>query len=261
MPTHRPHPRRGTTVLGGDERHPTPGGRPWWLGAAVAGGGFLLLLGVAIAVNTGLFADPAPALVDASADAKRAEADQAGKTVLRGAGGVPLGYPRTEAGAVRAATNYQLARSSVEYITDRSYRHQLLAEIAESESEKSLIRTDDSAMDLVLASLGIRKRDAATLVARAAPLGVTVSDYSRHSATVEVWAAGLIGTTSDSAPLPVSASWNTHTVTLRWQEDDWKLAGVASRPGPTPLDTGSTPSTLDDFRRADEQFDAPPYLG
>ncbi|MEV1008371.1 hypothetical protein [Streptomyces sp. NPDC049881] len=244
-------------MLGGDDQQLAAGGRPWWFGTAVAGAGFLLLIAFAVVVNVRSAGEPGGPVSGASV-----VADDGGDTAPTATDDVPTGYPRTEEGAVQAAVNYQMARSSVAYMTDRAVRHRVINAMATSGSVKSLTRTDDSAMDLVLASLGLGKRDVEALVARAAPLGVRIAQYSERAATVDVWLAGLIGTTDARAPLPVSASWNTYTVTLRWEADDWKLAAVSAVPGPTPLDTGDgVPSTAEDFRRADEEFDAPPYLG
>lgn len=266
-----PVPRRGTTVLGGDEPDPTPEDKPWWRGAAVAAGGFALLFGLAVALNSTTGGDPASS---ADVPTPRTHAGTVHAGTGDGAGGdprtsvhqmvdgVPVGYPHTEAGAVQAAVNYQVARSSPGYFTDAPTRHRIIRAMATSESRETLTHNDDAAMERVLASLGINHGSADTLVARAATMGTKIDSYSDQVATVEVWMAGLIGTTDERAPLPVSASWSTYTLTLQWQDGDWKLATVSSVPGPTPLDTGSSaPSSVDDFRAADQDFHAPPYVG
>ncbi|MGW7295378.1 hypothetical protein ACWGIB_23670 [Streptomyces xiamenensis] len=261
MPDVRSQPRRGTTVLQSDET-PGVGGRPWWRGAAIAGGGFVGLLVLAVLLHALPSPDPDDSVQRTAVvpveDGAGGETPPAAREPDEGP---PAGYPRTESGATRAAVNYQLARSSVLYIVDRSARSRVLTGMATSDALATLKRNDDAAMDLALVSLGVGKRAADTLVARAAPMGVRLTGFSDREATVQVWMAGVIGTTGKSAPLPVSASWNTYTLTLQWQQDDWKLAAVSSEPGPTPLASGGgTPSTVDDFRRADKEFDAPPYL-
>ncbi|MBY8887263.1 hypothetical protein K7472_20805 [Streptomyces sp. PTM05] len=175
--------------------------------------------------------------------------------------GVPVGYAHTQAGAVEAAVNYQIARSSAKYFTDTAIRHKTIAAMATSGARAQLIANDDAGMKQVLASLGISGAGADTLVARAAAMGTKADSYTDQVATVEVWMAGLIGTTSNNAPLPVSSSWTTYTLTLQWQDGDWKLASVNSVNGPTPVSTGSDPSSVDDFRTLNGEFDAPPYVG
>ncbi|MGP4115370.1 hypothetical protein ACTWP5_31290 [Streptomyces sp. 4N509B] len=278
----------GTRVLlGADERGSSTGssGRPWWRGAAVAGGAFVLLLVLAVAFHTGgdhgagdgngndgggdaVRANVAGPTADGPVEENAAGGDDPPNPARHTAHGVPVGYPRSQEGAVQAAVNYQLARSSAEYFTDAAARHRVMGAMASTETREPLTRNDDEAVSQVLASLNIDvgteadEASADTLVARAAPLGTRVGGYSDQIATVEVWMAGLIGTTADRAPLPVSASWSTHTLTLRWQDDDWKLVSSSSTPGPTPLETGgNAPSSVADFRTADEEFDAPPYVG
>ncbi|MFC1435346.1 hypothetical protein ACEZDB_32370 [Streptacidiphilus sp. N1-3] len=185
-----------------------------------------------------------------------------GTATQRIVSGVPVGYPHTQAGAVQAAVNYELARSSAAYFTNPSARHKILDAMATAESRAQLIKNDDTGMNHVLVAMGINSGNTNTLVARAAALGTKTDSYSDQVATVEVWMAGIIGTTGDSAPLPVSASWTTYTLTLQWENTDWKLATLSSVDGPTPLDTGTdNPSSVGDFRTANEQFKEPPYVG
>jgi hypothetical protein len=183
-------------------------------------------------------------------------------TAQRVVAGVPVGYPHTQAGSVQAAVNYELARSSPAYFIEPTTRHKIVTAMAASESRAQMINSEDAGMKQLLTSLGINSSNADTLIARAAALGTKSDSYSDQVATVEVWMAGVIGTTSKNAPLPVSASWATYTLTLQWELGDWKLVSVTSTDGPTPLDTGTNaPSSLDDFQTANSSFDAPPYVG
>ncbi|WSB84170.1 hypothetical protein OHA60_10550 [Streptomyces cellulosae] len=266
-----PTPRRGTKTLGGDSSGPAQGSKPWWRGAAVAGGLFVVLLVLAVVVNldrgSGSSTDPSrtSSLGPTHGAAPGKNPGGAGgnpqTSALRMVDGVPVGYPHSQAGAVEAAVNYQIARSSAKYFTDATTRHKIIAAMATSEARDRLTDNDDTGMKQVLSSLGISDVNADSLVARAAAMGTKTVSYTDQVATVEVWMAGLIGTTSEEAPLPVSASWTTYTLTLQWQKGDWKLSSVTSVNGPTPVSTGSEPISVNDFRTADEEFDAPPYIG
>ncbi len=269
-----PTPRRGTRVLGGDAEDSMPIRKPWWRGAAIAGAGFVLLVVLAVTLNVTRSDDTVsvpgstpPPDISLSTPDHEAGALTGGDPRTSGrqlVDGVPVGYPHTEAGAVQAAVNYQIARSSAAYFIDPATRHRVIDAMATDESRETLTRNEDTGITEALVSLGIDTGDLQedTLVARAAPLGTRIDSYSQQVATVEVWMAGLIGVTDDRAPLPVSASWSTYTLTLQWQDDDWKLAALSSIPGPTPLDVGSSvPSSVEDFRSADEAFDAPPFVG
>jgi len=51
MTRNSPPARRGTKTLGGYSSGPAQGSKPWWRGAAVAGGLFVVLLVLAVVVN------------------------------------------------------------------------------------------------------------------------------------------------------------------------------------------------------------------
>jgi uncharacterized protein YaaQ len=230
------------------------------------------LLVMALAVNLTKGSATAPATANGPSPASSAgtplpqpvtgAGGNPGTATLKTVAGVPVGYPDTQTGAVQAAVNYEVARSSVSYFTDPAARHKIIGAMAASGARTQMISNEDAAMKQLMLSLGINSSNANTLVARAAALGTKSDSYSDQVATVEVWMAGVIGTTSKSAPLPVSASWATYTLTLQRESSDWKLVSVTSAAGPTPLDTGSgSPTSVDDFGTANSSFDAPPYVG
>ncbi|MEV5434451.1 hypothetical protein AB0K80_00205 [Streptomyces sp. NPDC052682] len=271
MPRNASPQRRGTKTLGGDDSEATQGNKPWWRGPVIAGGLFAVLLILAVVVNLTQGADSSNRPDGSTSHGRRSSAVPGNETggaggnaqtsVLKLVDGVPVGYPHSPAGAIQAAVNYQIARSSAKYFTDTPTRHKIIAAMATSEARDRLTDNDDTGMKQVLSSLGISDANADRLVARAAPMGTKTVSYTGQVATVEVWMAGLIGIASDEAPLPVSASWTTCTLTLEWERGDWKLASVTSVNGPTPVSTGSDPSSVHEFRTADQEFDAPPYIG
>jgi hypothetical protein len=271
MPKTSAQTNRGTRTITDDAHDASQGDeRPWWRGLAIAGAAFVALLVLAVIVNvTKGTASPRPSTGSSTgagqstqpAPAASGTGGNPATSTQQVVNGVPVGYPHSQAGAVQAAVNYQVARSCAAYFTSPTIRHRIIDAMATSESRAQLIANDDAGMEQVLVSLGINNSNTNTLVARAAALGTKTDSYSEQVATVEVWMAGVIGTTAQSAPLPVSASWNTYTLTLQWQDDDWKVAAVTSVDGPTPLDTGTTPSPVGDFLTANQEFDAPPYVG
>jgi hypothetical protein len=176
--------------------------------------------------------------------------------------GVPVGYPQSANGAVAAAVNYELARSSAAYLTDAATRHAVLRAIMTANAVGQETSAEDAATAQFASSIGLSSSSAADLVARAASLGTRVDSYSAQVATVQVWTCGLVGISSANAPLPVTASWVTYTLTLQWEGGDWKLSAVTSTPGPTPLQSdANTPSSVSDFRTADKEFHEPPFVG
>ncbi|MFE0063429.1 hypothetical protein, partial [Streptomyces sp. NPDC059003] len=112
-----------------------------------------------------------------------------------------------------------------------------------------------------VSSLGLKRGNSTGMVMRAAPLGTQVSSYSPQVATVKVWMSELVGMTSSDSPVPVTANWATYTLTLQWQQKDWKLADVSQTSGPMPLQTSDeAPDSVSTLRKMDEDFNAPPYI-
>ncbi|MEU5476820.1 hypothetical protein [Streptomyces mirabilis] len=175
--------------------------------------------------------------------------------------GVPVGYPRSQAGAIKAAVNYQLARSSTDYLANPAVRAKTLRAMATSSGLTELRNSDDDSATTVLSNLGLTQKQAEqTLVSRSAVLGTRVVSYVPEAASVELWMAGIVGVTAKDSPLPVTGSWTTVTVSLQWQNGDWKLSAVRSVSGPTPVQSGAEdPTDISEFQRIDRDFDAPPY--
>lgn len=261
-------PRKGTRVLVDDTPTESTGGKPWWRGMAIAGGIFLAVLVLAVFMGLSGGSSGSDSDNSSAGQSQTAPVQQNGtgggpkSTARKLVSGVPVGYSRNQAGAVQAAINYQVARSSAAYFTDEKVRHQTLAAMMTSQALDRQIRNDDNGMRQVLTSLGVTSGNEDALVARGAAMGTRVTTYTDQVATVDVWMTGLVGVTDNNAPLPVSASWTTYTLTLQWQSGDWKLSAITSVNGPTPLDAGSdSPTSVDEFRTADREFNAPPYVG
>ncbi|MFF5019053.1 hypothetical protein [Streptomyces sp. NPDC001165] len=186
-----------------------------------------------------------------------------GKSKATGkAAGVPVGYPQSKEGVAAAAANFEIARSSRSYITNKPYRDKLIGLIMAPESVANQISQDDQATAQLIAGFGLQDPKASGLMLRSACLGTRVSSYSDQVASVEVWMTSVAGVPTEKAKLPVSARWTTYTYNLQWRDGDWKVTSIASVDGPTPLQSdGSSPSSLETFRTAEEEFNAPPYVG
>lgn len=258
----------GTRVLGGKAQEDTEGIQPWWRGMAITGLIFFALVALALFLTVSGGGGRSGSGGESKVQGQRAPSEwssvggDTASTVRKLVSGVPVGYARNEAGAVQAAVNYQVARSSAAYFTDEKARRAVLAAMMTSQALERQIRHDHDGMQQVLTSLGVTSANDDELVARGAAIGTRVTTYTDQAATVEVWMTGLVGVTANDAPLPVSASWTTYTLHLQWQSGDWKLSAITSVNGPTPLDVGSdSPTSVDEFRTADRKFNAPPYVG
>lgn len=177
-------------------------------------------------------------------------------------GGVPVGYPRSKDGAVAAAVNYEVARSSPGYFTDEALRHQVLKTVMTSSALAGQQAQDDQTVKGLMAALGVTEHTAPDLVMRAASLGTSVRSYSPDTATVRVWMSEVVGVPTDKSKMPVSGTYSTYTLILQWQDGDWKVATIDQADGPTPLVApDQSASSTDEMRLANKEFGAPRYAG
>lgn len=162
------------------------------------------------------------------------------------AGGVPVGYARTEDGAVAAATTL-LAALGGRVLVDPAPRKAALDAVALSSARAAVetqLRVDPAGAQA--AGLTAALADG-SLVARTIPAGSRLASYTADAATVEVWAVALLGTRTLNR---VTARWNTTTVELQWDSGDWKIAAIRGRSGPVPSPGRDGPSRFDDFLTA-----------
>lgn len=203
---------------------------------AVAVGFALLLCGAVAGRLTA--PDPAP-----GGPAPAPQAAGPGPTAT--AGGLPVGYTRTEDGAVAAAATL-LAALGGRTLVDPVPRKAALDAVAlpsAREQVETQLRVDPAGAQA--AGLPAALADG-SLVARTIPAGSRLVSYTPDTATVEVWAVALLGTRTLNR---ATARWNTTTVELRW-DGDWKIAAIRGRSGPVPSPGRDTPSRFDDFLTA-----------
>ncbi|MFI1203476.1 hypothetical protein ACH4VR_29275 [Streptomyces sp. NPDC020883] len=260
--------RGGTRTLISSDHDPASSTTPSpWRRAKIAGISFaaVLIAGIVLTNFTGEGGTPDTGSAQAtdSPAAAPSPGGSGGKAKAdQYAGGVPVGYPHSKEGAIAAAVNYEMARSSPSYFTDQNFRHSVLTTVMAESSMQAQQKTDDRDAAKLVASLGIDRDNASSMVMRAAPLGTRVSNYSPQGATVDVWMSELIGMTNADSPLPVSASWTTYKLRVEWSGSDWKLMDISRSDGPTPLQTSdAAPDSVATFQKMDKDFHAPPYTG
>lgn len=173
--------------------------------------------------------------------------------------GIPVGYPHTQAGAVSAAVNFEMARSTAGYFTDTAARDQVLSVIMAPQSLGSEVAADGQATASVLSNLGLSEGQTSSLLVRSAPMGTKIDSYASSLATVEVWMAGVVGVTDNSSSLTPTASWDTYTYTLTWINGDWKAVSISAADGPTPLSNNQTPTPVQQWANIAGSYSEPPY--
>lgn len=151
----------------------------------------------------------------------------------------PAGHQRSEAGAVNAATEFQVIIGS-NVMFDSTARRRAISDMAAPGARERLVAGFDRYIESIEAGLGIPPGSIATAnpSTRLVPLGYGVLGYSDDEATVAIWTL----TISRIANIPPRAGWGTATVALRWTDDGWKLADTRSAPGPTPAPDVNAPS-------------------
>jgi hypothetical protein len=244
-----------------EQRRPGAGGLPGMLTmtllAFVLFGGGLL---VGRATTRDMAAGPpaaAPATSAAAAtpgattpDAAATPRAPAGGATADGVGprrvehGVPVGYQRSEQGAVAAAANYAKVLSST-LILDRADRRKAIDTIAAPDARVRLQRVFDQAVASLAKGLGVTagNADAGTVLLRAVPVGWRVEKYNRDRATVAIWITSVGGSLGDPPHgMPVREAWGTTTVQLRWVDGDWKQLDTTTTDGPVPIADAATPT-------------------
>jgi len=137
---------------------------------------------------------------------------------------VPVGYARTEAGAVAAATNY-IATIGDKRAFNEPWRENAYRVMGAPDAYQTLVDSVRASYQRIDTELGLGETAAydGSVQAVTVPLGYRVEAVSPDRATVTVWAAGwLARPTGQQLPLRAVAN----TVELQWIDGDWKLLRV-----------------------------------
>jgi hypothetical protein len=144
--------------------------------------------------------------------------------------GVPVGWRHDAAGAAAAATGY-VGAIGVVTAAGPLERRDVIATFTTSSFAPALTARTDSQVDDLLFELGAAGRSAVDLTWAEYPLAEHPDGPVGDRTRVEVWSVSVIAVTGGSVARQV---WHTDTLTLVWQDGDWKVDAWASTPGPTP---------------------------
>jgi hypothetical protein len=140
------------------------------------------------------------------------------------------GSPRTESGAVAAATEFIGVLDGRSLLDGPRLRALIRAAAAPSISDRLLAAYGQASAE-ARRRLGLGTVPAPVVIIRGASVGYRVETFSPDAATVSVWRVGIIGSGASVQP---EQSWRTETVSVVWSAGGWKIGALASRPGPTP---------------------------
>jgi hypothetical protein len=156
--------------------------------------------------------------------------------------GAPVGYAHSEAGAVDAATNYQLLlagplvtspskyREAERVIYTPAARDKLMAE-----AEQGLAGLQDQTQILSNASKGV------PVALLSVPISYHLDSYDGDHATVSLWWVWVVGQQGAMAPFQL---WLTSVVSLTWL-GDWRVEDINSANTPVPLLAQTTTDSKD----------------
>ena len=156
--------------------------------------------------------------------------------------GAPVGYAHSRAGAVDAATNYQLLLAGPLLTTPAGYRDAervIYAPAARdrimAEAEHGLAGLQDQTQILTNASKGV------PVALLSVPISYQVDSYDGDHATVSLWWVWVVGQQGAMAPIQV---WLTSIVTLDWL-GDWRIEDINSGDAPVPQETQTASQSKD----------------
>ena len=148
--------------------------------------------------------------------------------------GIPVGFARTEDGAVAAAASYTTTG-------------QVMLDLAPTEVRAAVRRyastetAEQQVADVTAQRGGVRSALSAgsgrTRYVQAV-LATRLDAYSSERARVVVWSVGVLWRRGAANP---QAGWVTSTYDLVWEDDTWKVWAHASTSGPAPAPNAGTP--------------------
>lgn len=155
--------------------------------------------------------------------------------------GVGVGYARSEAGALAAASEF-LEVSGGSAVIDQDAYLAALRTLAAPEWTARARETGTNATRFALERYG----ENATVVTT--PVAHRVTAYSPDAASVELWA---VITAAGPKLKDAEQNWITARFRLRWVDGDWRLSSEDTTSGPTPAllgdSNGRAALVLEDF--------------
>lgn len=157
--------------------------------------------------------------------------------------GVGVGFARSEDGAVAAATNLVLTLEQAG-TTDRANAIRAYEILAAEGSRRSLAGDMAATWDTLHGSIAANGPPSSSLFLRTVPVGHQLTRYSDERATVEIWTLTIVAAAGMREPL---ATWETASVEVVWEHDDWKVWSARSTGGPSPAWAEGSPTATAEF--------------
>ncbi|MFF0450464.1 hypothetical protein ACFYT4_29450 [Streptomyces sp. NPDC004609] len=222
--------------------------------------GVVVLLVAAIAfANRGGPGDDDEPTGSAKGPEARTTAATGVKPVEGKAGGIPTGYARDEQGAQSAAANYAVALGS-DGMYDKNRRNEIVntvyaPEVAEARrGDLDRVYSDEKFLTGIGLKADGKAPDGMMFVSRFNPVGAKTESSSGTSARVSVWYSALFGLAGEDSKTPVTESWHTAVLDLKWVGGDWKVTDYTQKDGPVPVGRDQRASGSQEMADAIQQF-------
>ncbi|MFE7462598.1 hypothetical protein ACFU6R_00645 [Streptomyces sp. NPDC057499] len=173
---------------------------------------------------------------------------------MRKTDGVPVGYPHTPSGAKAAAANYTTVSGSARFLTNKNARHRAVAAMAAKGTVEATAKKANHAARRAVSSLrgDTSKVSSKRAIARTGVLSAHILGFDAHGAMVRLWTTTVRGSAAGHAT--PKTDFQSVTVTLTWESNDWKLKDSSSTSGlVAPIDsrqTSNVPADFSDYVRA-----------
>ncbi|MFY1677670.1 hypothetical protein [Streptomyces sp. WMMC905] len=183
---------------------------------------------------------------------------EAAPTAPSGALPVATGFARDEQGAQSAAANYAVALGSADMFDARKRGAILRSLIVPSELAELSSALDRAYGPTFFQSVGLSEDGSApegqTFISRTTPIGTKTTEASAERVVVEVWCSGLLGLAGEKSTMPVTNSWFTITMELRWTDGDWRVFAHTQSEGPSPIPNDERASSAEEMAEAVEEY-------
>ncbi|HEX8752239.1 MAG TPA: hypothetical protein VF731_02380 [Solirubrobacterales bacterium] len=191
-----------------------------------------VVIGLLVALALGLMAGRLSASASSEpvrAPVLRAAAPAPGAS--REVAGVPLGFPRSRAGAALAAGSYQQAFADKAILRPGELRRRIEVVATPGFAAAMLEANEPGDSRLAAGPFGQGLRAGVESAFFGVPVAYRLLSYTARKAVVETWGFSLIG---NVAALEPTAYFGLARTVLVWEGGDWKIADTRASFGPTP---------------------------
>lgn len=169
--------------------------------------------------------------------------------------GMPVGYARSRAGVLAAATTLVRQGQAI-FEMDAAARDEALRAVAATQAADVWVAEQHH----WLADMDrIAQHSQAPVTWQVRVLATRVDAFTRARARVSLWRVGILSTEGFVAPV---ATYSIVTDEFVWQDGDWKLWSETQQPGPTPVvSPNERPASPKELHDALDGYEPYPHVG